>query len=122
MKKQALLILGPTGSGKTPLGEYIARHGIKGHKYVHFDFSAELQRISKTRHSPISLDAADCQIIEDVLRRGVLFKDSQFHIVLAIVKDFLNRHDQECHYVLNGLLRHLGQARKIDHLFNIAKN
>ena len=42
----AVLILGSTGSGKTPLGEYIEQNGLNGIKCHHFDFGACLRRIS----------------------------------------------------------------------------
>ncbi len=39
MKKQeAILFLGPTGSGKTPYGELIEWQGLGGRKCAHFYF------------------------------------------------------------------------------------
>ncbi|HPP52686.1 MAG TPA: nucleoside monophosphate kinase, partial [Thermoguttaceae bacterium] len=43
---QGLLLLGPTGSGKTPLGELLAQQGVWGRRCVHFDFGAQLRRIA----------------------------------------------------------------------------
>lgn len=42
----ALILLGPTGSGKTPLGQLMAQRGIWGRKCVHFDFGTMLRRIA----------------------------------------------------------------------------
>ena len=39
----ALLLLGPTGSGKTPLGDEIERRGLYGRRCLHFDFGASLR-------------------------------------------------------------------------------
>ncbi|MCX7427258.1 MAG: hypothetical protein NTW96_16720 [Planctomycetia bacterium] len=46
-RNDAMLLLGPTGSGKTPLGDLLERRGLGGRRCVHFDFGAHLRRIVK---------------------------------------------------------------------------
>ena len=42
----ALLLIGPTGSGKTPLGELLERSGLWGRPCRHFDFGERMRRIA----------------------------------------------------------------------------
>lgn len=48
----AVVLLGPTGSGKTPLGELMARQGLWGRRCVHFDFGALLRQIAAQGRKP----------------------------------------------------------------------
>jgi hypothetical protein len=41
----ALLLLGPTGAGKTPLGDWLEAHGLWGRPCHHFDFGANLRAV-----------------------------------------------------------------------------
>lgn len=41
----AVLLLGSTGSGKTPLGDLIERRGLRGVRCLHFDFGVNLRKI-----------------------------------------------------------------------------
>jgi len=43
---QGLVLLGPTGSGKTPLGCLMGQQGLWSRWCVHFDFGAQLRRIA----------------------------------------------------------------------------
>jgi hypothetical protein len=43
MKNKAILPLGPTGSGKTPLGDYLEERGLFGRRCVHFDFGEKFK-------------------------------------------------------------------------------
>ena len=42
----AILLLGPTAAGKTPLGQLFADRGLWGRPCVHFDFGENLRRIA----------------------------------------------------------------------------
>jgi len=38
---RAILLIGPTGSGKTPLGDWLQAYGFCGHRCHRFDFGAK---------------------------------------------------------------------------------
>ena len=41
----AVLLLGPTGAGKSPLGDWLEARGLWGRPCHHFDFGANLRAI-----------------------------------------------------------------------------
>ena len=45
---RALLLVGPTGSGKTPLGNWLEQNGLRGVRAHHFDFGTNLRRVVAT--------------------------------------------------------------------------
>ncbi len=49
---KAILLLGPTGSGKTPLGQALEKKGLAGRRCVHFDFGANLREIAGLKRRP----------------------------------------------------------------------
>jgi adenylate kinase len=109
----SILILGPSGVGKTPLGDFWRTNGIAGRRCFHFDFGAELRAAaaSEGRFEP-----ADLEIIRRALRAGVLLEDGQFPIALAILSSFIREQGIGCGgvLILNGLPRHAGQARDME--------
>ena len=52
---KAILLLGPTGSGKSPLGDELEANGLNGRRCLHFDFGRRLRRAAEGR--PATLDA-----------------------------------------------------------------
>jgi adenylate kinase family enzyme len=114
--QSAMLLLGPTGSGKSPLGDRCEKHGLWGHRCVHFDFGAQLRRVAGGAWRPAGLDDADVAFVKRVLEEGVLLEDAQFDMARCILEQFVR--DRELgsgdHVVLNGLPRHEGQARALD--------
>ena len=121
LKYEGLLLLGPTGSGKTPLGEILEKRGLAGRTCHHFDFGAEL-RAAAGFGGGDNLEAAERETIWRVLRDGVLLEDPQFPIALKILSGFISRRgvrENEI-IVLNGLPRHLGQAQGIAGLVDIS--
>jgi adenylate kinase len=116
MKVQAVLLLGPTGAGKSPLGEALERLGWGGRRCVHFDFGAELRRAASIPEDFPDLGADDRAVIHSVLAEGTLLEDRHFSIVRKILERFL--HDQAAGagnlVVLNGLPRHQGQASALE--------
>ena len=117
----ALLLLGPTGSGKTPLGQMIEARGLLGMKCVHFDFGRSL-REAVARHPPDEmLSAAEVEFLRGVLSSGALLEDEQFPLAERILRLFLACRgvDPRTCVVLNGLPRHAGQARAIDAILDI---
>jgi adenylate kinase family enzyme len=119
---KAVLLLGPTGSGKTPLGEAAERSGLWGRRCLHFDFGENLRRAAAARRPDRrGLKSADLAVIRRALVTGALLEDAQFPIAARIFAEFL----REAHagpddlILLNGLPRHAGQARDMDRLVDV---
>lgn len=119
--QSAILILGPTGSGKTPLGLLLARSGLWRRKCHHFDFGAELRRLGASKKPPKPFTEDDIAVIRLVLSTGALLKERQFGIAMKALTCFLSRaHVRKRDLiVLNGLPRHAGQARHIGAMLDI---
>ncbi|MBM4063967.1 MAG: hypothetical protein FJ265_23145, partial [Planctomycetes bacterium] len=109
---EAILLLGPTGSGKTPLGGLLAARGLGGRRCVHFDFGAELRRVAAGAHA---LPTATVAFVQRVLREGLLLENESFPIARAVFDAFRAelRVAPADLVVLNGLPRHAGQARDV---------
>ncbi|MBN2526795.1 MAG: nucleoside monophosphate kinase [Deltaproteobacteria bacterium] len=117
MKKTAILLIGPTGSGKTPLGDYIAQHGLNRIEYAHFDFGELLrQTAAGTRDSGIS--SSDVRFLKDILEKGALLEKQTFYLAKKIITHF-NRNTPAKAVVLNGLPRHVDQAKDVAPWFDI---
>ena len=132
-KHEAILLIGPTGSGKTPLGELLEEHGLWGGPCAHFAFGRELRRIAAGpgRPEPVEGRAAtaaslfepdEIAFIREVLNEGRLLEDEHFHIAWKILTAFIaERHTGHGDLiVLNGLPRHIGQAGDVDCMVEIA--
>ena len=118
--QSALLLLGPTGSGKTPLGDHLEAHGLRGRRCAHFDFGAQLRNVAERGAHP-TLDAAAVGVIAAVLVTGRLLTDDEFPIAEALLRAFLvergvGEHDR---VVLNGLPRHAGQAEAVERIVHV---
>ncbi len=113
---QAILLIGPTGSGKTPLGELFEQRGLRGRKCAHFDFGENLRRIAEKGTRPEFLQQQDMALIHDSLKTGALLEDEAFHIAWGILKGFVREREIDSGdvLVLNGLPRHPGQARDME--------
>jgi adenylate kinase len=111
----AFLLIGPTGAGKSPLGDAIAGNGLNGHICHHLDFGAELRAaVSVAARSALYSDDELC-FIRGVLERGLLLENEHFAVAEKTISLFLNRvgFSRKDILVLNGLPRHEGQARDI---------
>ncbi len=120
-RRAAILLLGPTGSGKTPLGQELESRGYGGRRCVHFDFGQQLRAVAESPQRFPRLTADDVQVVLDLLRTGALLENAQFHIARAILLDFVDQQhfgDDDL-LILNGLPRHLGQATDVDGLASI---
>jgi adenylate kinase family enzyme len=108
---QAMLLIGPTGSGKTPLGDWFETHGLCGRCCHHFDFGACLRRIASEETSG-PFDASELHYIQDVVQKGLLLDNETFYIALRILEAFIKIRRIEPRHLLimNGLPRHVGQA------------
>lgn len=116
-----MLLLGPTGSGKTPIGNMLADQSRKKPRCHHFDFGHHLRlsASSESGHGPLT--SIERGIVRRVLADGSLLEDGQFGIAMKILNGFLansgfQRNDV---LVLNGLPRHIGQAGMLANIVNI---
>ncbi len=119
-KPGALLLLGPTGSGKSPLGEAAARSGLWGRRCLHFDFGENLRRAAAAGGGPtrVRLGKAQLAVVCRSLATGALLEDEDFPIAAEIFSGFLRASGFRPGdlVILNGLPRHAGQARDTDDL------
>jgi len=111
----AIVLLGPTGSGKTPLGEMLRERGLWGRPCLHFDFGAAMRDLVTCNQPDPWVTREDLAFLADVLRTGALLEDSEFPLAQRILRSFLerNRADPNVLVVLNGLPRHAGQAEAL---------
>lgn len=111
----SLLILGPTGSGKTPLGGEIEGRGLSGGRCVHFDFGANLRSLAAAPDAPEWLSSAEIARIRESLATGALFEDRDMPMIFKIVDRFAGEREigPGSLLVLNGLPRHEDQARAL---------
>ena len=103
----AWLLLGPTGSGKTPLGDWLQTH--RG--YRHFDFGAQLR-------AGTGLTTTEKEFVRELLATGALLENETFPIAEKILRAFLAGHEREP-LVLNGLPRHVGQAVALEPIVRV---
>jgi len=117
----ALLLLGPTGAGKTPLGYLLETRGLWRQKYLHFDFGENLRTVVSRNKPDESITAGDIEFLRGVLSSGALLEDEHFPLAKRLLHSFLlrRRHDGQACIVLNGLPRHVGQARALDSILDV---
>ncbi len=117
----AVLLIGPTGVGKSPLGDIISSRGILGRSAHHLDFGRELRTISQNKHSFVNFTTTELDFIQGVLERGLLLENEHFYLARKIITLFLER-SQFNHkdlLILNGIPRHTGQSKDISSLAKI---
>jgi len=117
----AVLLLGPTGSGKTPLGEIIEKRGLCGTPCRHFDFGANLRDVVNRDRPDGQIGLEEIDFLKGVLQSGALLEDEHFPIARRILQSFISHNgvDGTTRIVLNGLPRHVGQAREIDQMLEV---
>lgn len=108
---QAILLIGPTGSGKTPLGDWLQCCGLWKRKCHHFDFGAGL-RAAVSGEVGDGFSQAERRYIKDVIDGGALLENETFYLALRILDAFMKRRrvQPDDLLVMNGLPRHTGQA------------
>lgn len=119
----SVLIVGPTGSGKTPLGNYIERHGLKGSRCVHLDFGHELRCISDPPARPGVFSQSEISFIKDVLHEGIFLENEYYYIAEKVLHRFLRRNSMRNRdmLILNGIPRHVDQAKAMDGKIDVKK-
>ncbi|MFC1526877.1 nucleoside monophosphate kinase [Candidatus Latescibacterota bacterium] len=128
-RPEALLLLGPTGAGKTPLGDALEASGLSGRRCLHFDFGANLRGVAEdgclpsTGRPPGRLSTDDLRTIEESLRTGALLENESFHIARDLLLSFADQRGLAVAdlLILNGLPRHAGQARDLDAYLEVAR-
>ncbi len=120
-RRPALLLLGPTGSGKTPLGRMIEARGLAGVSFFHFDFGENLRRVVADGRPAGEITLSDIDFLRGVLATGALLEDEQFSVAERILRSFLQRHrvSDLGWVVLNGLPRHVGQAEAVEAILDV---
>ena len=113
MNVRAMLLIGPTGVGKTPFGGYLEKRGLGGNRCLHFDFGHQLRAIAGHGKPPDGFSREEHFFIRDVLEKGLLLENEHFHIAEKIIDMFLRDRNFSGKdiLVLNGLPRHTDQAR-----------
>jgi adenylate kinase len=111
----SVLLIGPTGSGKTPLGREIERRGLLGRQCLQFDFGANLRAAAAGRAEEYGLNAYELEAIRASLASGALFEDSDIPMIVKILSRFveMRRWKPDSLIVLNGLPRHRRQAESL---------
>jgi len=114
-KPTAVLVVGPTGSGKTPLGQWLQEHGLWGRRCCHFDFGERLRQIVATGACQL-LTPQEISFLRSVLVRGALLEDEHLSIAERILRAFIAEQQigERDVVLLNGLPRHVGQADAIE--------
>jgi len=117
---QAILLLGPTGVGKTPLGDLLESKGLNGVRCHHFDFGANLRAIAEEEPDE-RFSAQEISFVKDKLKKGALLEDKDFPLATKTLDSFIKRRGvvRDDLIILNGLPRHMGQAKDIAGMLDI---
>lgn len=110
IKWKTLLLVGPTGCGKTPLGDLLEAEELLGRHCLHFDFGRELR--ASVGEQSVRLTYDERELVGELLESGALLEDEHFPIAGKLLAGFISERnaDADSLIVLNGLPRHVGQA------------
>ena len=117
----SILLLGPTGVGKSPLGDTLAKNGLFGRHCHHLDFGSELRLVKSVGTVSAEYSPSELDFIHGVLERGLLLENEHFSLAEKIISLFLGRvrFSQRDVLILNGIPRHIGQALDIASIADI---
>jgi len=120
-RKKAILILGPTGVGKTPLGEICEKNRLWDKNCFHFDFGETLRTAASGKKFGKLLNSDDITFIKKVLNEGALLENETFYIAERVLLSFIaekNIKDEDI-LLINGLPRHRDQANDVNKIIHI---
>ncbi|MGB4705452.1 MAG: nucleoside monophosphate kinase [Candidatus Saccharicenans sp.] len=144
---KAILITGPPGAGKSPLGDYLEKNLSGEKKFWHFDFGRELREIaesaagqnsgaeddnqgdvsssnqcSRMRGEVLTFSPDELARIKKSLQAAALFEESDRELVKKILLRFFARRNISSRdvVILNGLPRHSSQFFWLQGLLSIA--
>ncbi|MBC7363876.1 MAG: nucleoside monophosphate kinase [Candidatus Aminicenantes bacterium] len=117
---KAILLLGPPGSGKTPLGEYLSAQRFASRSAFHFDFGQQLRDLVNTGAQGVFTPREICRV-KEAIKQAALFEKEDRELVRKILADFVKRHDLQPGdwLILNGLPRHPEQVDWVSELVEI---
>lgn len=101
----AMLLVGPTGAGKSPLGEEVQRRS----GWLHFDFGMFLRAIASGTNS-CGLDSRQIVFVRELVESNALFPDESFPLVQRILDSAIAGSSLDRGLILNGLPRTVSQA------------
>jgi adenylate kinase len=115
------LLIGPTGAGKTPLGNLMEERGFNGGRCFHFDFGHQLRTFASCETPPEGFADKEIAFIRRVLREGLLLENEYFYIAKKILLLFLEQRSfgGSDTLLLNGLPRHVDQAKDVDRIAGV---
>lgn len=145
---KALLLIGPPGAGKSPLGDYLQKQSLSGKRLCHLDFGRELREILKEHSAPGSDHQAgkgageketsgreaeagpsatgffsrqELERIRQSVEKASLFEEPDRELVRKIVRHFLEKNSvgEDSLLVLNGLPRHRAQLGWLEDILTI---
>ncbi len=118
---KTLLLIGPTGAGKTPLGDLMEEKGYGRGRCFHFDFGHQLRKFASYEIPPEGFKEEEIAFIRGVLEEGLLLENEHFHIAEKILNLFLDQRGfgGSDTLLLNGLPRHVDQARDVDRIAGV---
>jgi len=116
---KAVLLVGPTGCGKTPLGELLETERLWGRRCLHFDFGKALRASADGQTDRLTYK--EQELVGRLLRTGALLEDKHFPVARKLLIDFVTERNagEDTLVVLNGLPRHVGQARAMEAVVEI---
>lgn len=116
----SLLLIGPTGAGKSPLGGEMEKQGLSGKRVHHFDFGANLRGVAQ---EDLPFPEKERALIKEILSEGRLLKPEEFFLAEKLLNTFLSLRDfkKGDFLLLNGLPRNLYQAERLSALIDLKR-
>lgn len=111
-RHNAILLIGPTGAGKTPVGLTAETAGLQGTPCRHFDFGAQLRAIHL--HTNANMTPQARHIIQEVLAQGRLLEPHENFVASEILQCWLADIPPNAVIILNGLPRTIAQAIELE--------